>query len=922
MWGAGLASNGPKNPESSSSNNPAATLDALARLGVTARLQEDVESDVLKSIDGKLKSGVFTSANLSTINDVLSGIVIKLKSVKEELKQLTFGDNEEDNEEIGLHMKVLSIRRDKLRLKKNLLKRLQNDRQANSIANPNNRRNQSRIAANNVLASLGRSGSGGKTSTREQNEDEYDPFAVAEEDNIDFKQTEPKIQQKPRHHIHNHHQQRDSSAFRKKQAEDDKQLRAIMKERSGSLLFGGDRSFRPAKRGSLVSQPGVVNRPCGSNMMRLNGTSSLDRARQMQRDQHKEARRCPVCMLEFAEGTSERVMDKHIDKCYAGENIDTNNNNNNNNRTTTGSGSLGGFGRGGNSRPILGSSTLKKRSLSRSSRSTSLKKRKAPSSNRITSKPVTKSKSTPKQRIKKKKNIKINKVNDDDSDSASDFEDELHKDNKIDLKLNANGGIDSGEDDDDDDDDEDQMFSDDDDDISDIGDNGNGSGRLITEEEEEELFSDLEAQEEYENDYENDFNKRFDVNVTRDDCSEEVYGRRMTEFQEWVEQEEFECRRNGEQIQNAHIYSMTVPWYTWRRLFPYQQECVRWMANLRLQHAGGIVGDEMGLGKTVEVCGYFAGGHLDRILVVCPATTLGHWVKTCHEWCPELRVFLLHQSGTGSAIGLDRLEVLRAYFNHNGPRILVATYAQLRIHKVQLLRARFDCVVLDEGHLIKNSEASITKIAKQLQSYHRFILSGSPIQNKLRELWSLFDFVFPDRLGTQYVFEQQFSIPINLAARSNASSQQLETAYRCAVTLKTLIEPHMLRRLKKDLSDQLPKKTEQVLFCRLTSRQKEVYKRFLRHSNLQAVLDHRSSAFGAISLLRKICNHTDLLKLKNNTVEFLLPTELEKYRKEIAKQEKEDKKNKIKDEQMNNCKLVFSHSKESLHPTHRTDFIR
>jgi DNA excision repair protein ERCC-6 len=103
-------------------------------------------------------------------------------------------------------------------------------------------------------------------------------------------------------------------------------------------------------------------------------------------------------------------------------------------------------------------------------------------------------------------------------------------------------------------------------------------------------------------------------------------------------------------------------------------------------------------------------------------------------------------------------------------------------------------------------------------------MSGSPIQNRLSELWSLFDFIFPGKLGTLPVFTAQFAWPITVGGYTNATQMQVATAYKCAVVLRDLISPYLLRRRKADVAAQLPKKTETVLFCSLTPEQRELYR--------------------------------------------------------------------------------------------------
>jgi DNA excision repair protein ERCC-6 len=134
-------------------------------------------------------------------------------------------------------------------------------------------------------------------------------------------------------------------------------------------------------------------------------------------------------------------------------------------------------------------------------------------------------------------------------------------------------------------------------------------------------------------------------------------------------------------------------------------------------------------------------------------------------------------------------------------------------------------------------------------------------QNDLRELWSIFDFVFPGRLGTLPAFEVEFADPIKRGGYTNATPMQVQLAYRCALILKGLINPYLLRRLKKDIKEvqRMPGKKEQVLFCRLSEQQREMYEAFLRSDLVKQVFRGSAQLLGAITMMRKICNHPDLV---------------------------------------------------------------
>lgn len=328
-------------------------------------------------------------------------------------------------------------------------------------------------------------------------------------------------------------------------------------------------------------------------------------------------------------------------------------------------------------------------------------------------------------------------------------------------------------------------------------------------------------------------------------------------------------------------------------LFDYQKTCVQWLWELYQQKTGGIIGDEMGLGKTVQIISFITGLHysglLEKpVLVVVPATVMNQWVKEFHRWWPPLRCCILHSIGSGmnsktfdeaklemmlemededNLSSKRALNAIKSKLNaerivdnvmKNG-HVLITTYVGLRIYSDQILTRDWGYVVLDEGHKIRNPNLAITICCKQIKTYNRIILSGTPIQNNLLELWSLFDFVFPGRLGTLPVFEQQFAIPINMGGYANASNVQVQTGYKCAVILRDLISPYLLRRLKKDVAKDLPKKEEMVLFIKLTKFQQDMYELFLASEELQAIYKGRRNVLMGVDILRKICNHPDLV---------------------------------------------------------------
>lgn len=238
---------------------------------------------------------------------------------------------------------------------------------------------------------------------------------------------------------------------------------------------------------------------------------------------------------------------------------------------------------------------------------------------------------------------------------------------------------------------------------------------------------------------------------------------------------------------------------------------VQWLWELHCQRAGGIIGDEMGLGKTIQVLSFLGALHFSNMykpsIIICPVTLLRQWRREALKWYPSFHVEILHDSAqdpggrkkqakssdsdyeSGGSLDSDcetnlssrntkKWDSLIKRVLRSQSGLLITTYEQLRLLGAKLLDIEWGYAVLDEGHRIRNPNAEVTLVCKQLQTVHRIIMTGAPIQNKLAELWSLFDFVFPGKLGVLPVFEAEFAVPIAVGGYSNASPFQVSTAYR------------------------------------------------------------------------------------------------------------------------------------------------
>jgi DNA excision repair protein ERCC-6 len=336
---------------------------------------------------------------------------------------------------------------------------------------------------------------------------------------------------------------------------------------------------------------------------------------------------------------------------------------------------------------------------------------------------------------------------------------------------------------------------------------------------------------------------------------------------------------------------LKVPKRIHEHLFQYQKTCLKWLWELYKLRVGGVIGDEMGLGKSKLFL-------LKRLkgpcLIFCPATVMKQWVQEFHKWFPSFRVVILHSTGSyfvNEALKLefDDCEIDPSEIIHKRRKIIskdseinpkenlikqliakvrkdghiiVTTYGSLAGYKKFFLPFKWAYCVLDEGHKIRNPgiiSIKLDLICKQIRTPNRIILSGTPIQNNLTELWSLYDFVYPGKLGTLPVFKTQFETPIKIGGYANATSMQVQTAYKCAVILKDFINPYLLRRMKIDVAQQLPQKTEKVLFCKLSNVQRAMYLRYLESDDVKRIFGGNQNVLSGIDILRKICNHPDLI---------------------------------------------------------------
>lgn len=278
-------------------------------------------------------------------------------------------------------------------------------------------------------------------------------------------------------------------------------------------------------------------------------------------------------------------------------------------------------------------------------------------------------------------------------------------------------------------------------------------------------------------------------------------------------------------------------------LRPYQQTGIEWMQSLAQKGRGGILGDDMGLGKTLQTLAYIqaAGG---SALVICPSSLVFNWVAEAGKFVPDLKVLAIEGPNRASLIKGNR-----------DADILITSYALFRRDEDLYRDCEFTTIVIDEAQHIKNPDAKISKAIHRLSGRNHFALTGTPIENSVRDLWSILQFASPGYLGSRKDFAQRFEKPLGGSSDSTSVQRRLSRRLR----------PVILRRLKREVASDLPEKIEQVIYCDLNPTQREVYAKILRESR-EMIFDaeggrKRMLALTALLRLRQTCCDLRLLGL-------------------------------------------------------------
>lgn len=282
---------------------------------------------------------------------------------------------------------------------------------------------------------------------------------------------------------------------------------------------------------------------------------------------------------------------------------------------------------------------------------------------------------------------------------------------------------------------------------------------------------------------------------------------------------------------------------------PYQLEGLNWMIRLHDSGVNGILADEMGLGKTLQSISLLAylreargieGPHI----IIVPKSTTGNWMRELKRWCPSIRAFKF--MGNKDERAVQRETVIKQDFD-----ALVLSYEVAIIEKAVLQKIKWKYLLIDEAHRVKNEHSKLSRVVREFHVEHRLLITGTPLQNNLHELWALLNFLLPDIFTDSEDFDSWFNVDEE-KGQENVIKK-----------LHTVLRPFLLRRLKADVEHSLPPKIETKLYVGLSEMQREWYMRVLHkdaaHLNAIGGSD-RVRLLNILMQLRKVCNHPYLFE--------------------------------------------------------------
>jgi len=307
---------------------------------------------------------------------------------------------------------------------------------------------------------------------------------------------------------------------------------------------------------------------------------------------------------------------------------------------------------------------------------------------------------------------------------------------------------------------------------------------------------------------------------------------------------------------NTSEVKIKQPFLIKGQLREYQLIGLNWMVMLYQRKINGILADEMGLGKTLQtisLLSYLAceKGVWGPHLIVVPTSILVNWEIEFKRWCPALKVMTYF--GTPK----ERKQKRLGWSRINSFHVCITSYKLALQDKKIFRRKKWYYMILDEAHNIKNFKSQRWQTLLNFKSKRRLLLTGTPLQNDVGELWSLMHFLMPNIFHSQADFSEWFLVPMQQSMQKNQSINM-----NIIQQLHSILRPFLLRRLKKDVEKQLPSKTEVLIRCPLSRRQKYLYDEFINKNETKNKIKNQEflSLMNVVMQLRKVCNHPDLFE--------------------------------------------------------------
>ncbi|CAG8516030.1 2068_t:CDS:2 [Diversispora eburnea] len=313
------------------------------------------------------------------------------------------------------------------------------------------------------------------------------------------------------------------------------------------------------------------------------------------------------------------------------------------------------------------------------------------------------------------------------------------------------------------------------------------------------------------------------------------------------------------------------------QLREYQHVGLDWLASLYNNGINGILADEMGLGKTIQTIALLAHiayekGDWGPHLIVVPTSVIINWEMEFKKWCPGF--IILTYYGNPKERKDKRIGWMKEHTFH----VCITSYHLVVLDQVVFKKKKWHYLILDEAHNIKNFQSQRWKTLLNFNSERRLLLTGTPLQNNLMELWSLLYFLMPNGVSgdmplgfaNQKEFQEWFSRPVNKMIENN--EQFDEETLSAVQKLHTVLRPYLLRRLKSDVEKQLPAKHHHIIKCRLSKRQRFLYDDFMSRAKTKETLQSGNflSIINCLMQLRKVCNHPDLFELRPIRTSFAM----------------------------------------------------